>query len=98
MKRSGLPVMRGVVIHWYQSEARSSHCAAGVVGQPMSTWKPAMAVPKTKSLGNVPMTGTSPGLSGADGAVDEEDEGPGPAAAGPPGASAPAGSLPASLP
>src|SRR3954467_11346157 len=38
----------GVVTHAYQSEARSSHCSAGSVGQPISTWNPAMAVPKRK--------------------------------------------------
>ncbi len=34
MWRSGLSRIRFVVIHWYQSEARSSHSAAGMVGQP----------------------------------------------------------------
>src|SRR5207249_342544 len=39
------------VIHWYQSEFLSSHSAAGTVGQPISTWKPAMAAPKRKPSG-----------------------------------------------
>src|SRR5438105_4277301 len=38
----------GRVIQAYQSEPRSSHWPAGTVGQPMSAWKPAMAVPKRK--------------------------------------------------
>jgi hypothetical protein len=69
MNKSGLSRMRGVVIHWYQSEARSSHCAAATVGQPMSTWKPAIALPKTKPFGKVPMTGASGGVVGGDGVV-----------------------------
>src|SRR5260221_5322591 len=39
----------GRVIQAYQSEARSSQAAAGTVGQPISTWKPAIAAPKRKS-------------------------------------------------
>src|SRR5947209_18792712 len=41
----------GEVIQAYQSEARSSQVAADTVGQPMSTWKPAMAAPKRKPFG-----------------------------------------------
>src|SRR5438132_702315 len=42
----------GWVTQAYQSEARSSHCSAGSEGQPISTWKPAMAVPKRNPRGN----------------------------------------------
>ena len=52
--------MRGVVMYWYQSEPRSSQSAAGREGQPISTWKPAIAVPKAKPFGKVPTTPSSP--------------------------------------
>ena len=41
----------------------------------MSTWKPAMALPKRKFFGNVPRTGPSLGLAGE--AEGEEDAGDG---------------------
>lgn len=37
------------VTNWYQSLPRSSHSSAGMVGHPMSTWKPATAAPNAKS-------------------------------------------------
>src|SRR5262249_42182792 len=44
----------GVVIQAYQSEWRSSHSSADRVGQPISAWKPAMAVPEREPEGTSP--------------------------------------------
>ncbi len=41
----------GEVVNAYQSEAGSVHFEAASVGQPMSAWNPAIAVPKTNPLG-----------------------------------------------
>src|SRR5207248_3259139 len=41
----------GRVIPAYPSEARSPHFSGAIVGQPMSTWKPAISLPKRKAFG-----------------------------------------------
>src|SRR3954470_20779253 len=57
----------GAVVKTNQSELGSSHAARSSVGQPMSTWKPAMAEPKTNPGGKcAPEGATSEASAPAD--------------------------------
>src|SRR4051794_23166523 len=61
MNRLASWISSGRVTHAYQSELGSSHSAAGVVGHPISTWNPAVAVPNWNVAGKLKSSGAPVG-------------------------------------